>query len=154
MCRDGDLSIKNEDVIECFQAGIGNLTALSLGSGYTIPSAAPHLIIGAFKNLAGAAIAADYYSHCLMVLRLLPLLVQLSVEVVPPLPPEETTRRKMSRRKKKRKKTLTWAVCSAMTTTEHGTHTPHLCLPPSPVIYLTSRTWERTINELKSRRGM
>jgi large subunit ribosomal protein LP0 len=54
------LSIKNEDVIECFQAGIGNMTALSLGSGYTIPSAAPHLIIGAFKNLAGAAIAADY----------------------------------------------------------------------------------------------
>jgi len=36
------------------------LTALSLGSGYTIPSAAPHLLIGAFKNLAGAAIAADY----------------------------------------------------------------------------------------------
>ena len=36
------------------------MTALSLGSGYMIPSAAPHLIINAFKNLASVAIAADY----------------------------------------------------------------------------------------------
>ena len=54
------LSITSDDVLECFTAGSANLTALSLGSGYIIPSAAPHLIINAFKNLAGAAIAADY----------------------------------------------------------------------------------------------
>lgn len=54
------LSIKDEDVLEAVGAGIGNLTALSLGSGYITKSAAPHLLIGAFKNLAGAAIAADY----------------------------------------------------------------------------------------------
>lgn len=36
------------------------MTALSLGSGYMIPSAAPHLIMNAFKNLASVAIAADY----------------------------------------------------------------------------------------------
>jgi len=54
------LSIKDDDVIEAMQAGIGNMTALSLGSGYLIPSAMPHLLIAGFKNLAGAAIAADY----------------------------------------------------------------------------------------------
>merc|ERR1712046_43112 len=53
-------SITEDDVLEAFTAGAGNLTALSLGTGYMIPSAAPHLIINAFKNLAGAAIAADY----------------------------------------------------------------------------------------------
>jgi len=54
------LSIKDDDVLEAMSFGIGNLTALSLGSGYLIPSAMPHLLIAGFKNLAGAAIAADY----------------------------------------------------------------------------------------------
>ena len=54
------LSITSEDILESFSKAAGNLTALSLGSGYIIPSATPHLIINAFKNLAGAAIAADY----------------------------------------------------------------------------------------------
>ena len=54
------LSITNENVLEAFSAGAANLTALSLGSGYMIPSAAPHLIINAFKNLAAASIAGDY----------------------------------------------------------------------------------------------
>jgi hypothetical protein len=54
------LSITSEDILEAFSASAANLTKLSLGSGYLIPSAAPHLLINAFKNLAGAAIAADY----------------------------------------------------------------------------------------------
>lgn len=54
------LSIMDEDVITAMQEGIANMTALSLGSGYLIPSAMPHLLIAGFKNLAGAAIAADY----------------------------------------------------------------------------------------------
>jgi len=54
------LSITSEDVIGAFTNGAGNLTALSLSTGYMIPSAAPHLLINAFKNLAGAAIAAEY----------------------------------------------------------------------------------------------
>ena len=54
------LSITSESILECFTASAGNLTAISLSTGYTVPSAAPHLIINAFKNLAGAAIAADY----------------------------------------------------------------------------------------------
>merc|ERR1711915_297849 len=56
----GVLSITEDDVLASFNAGGANLTALSLGSGYMIPSAAPHMIINGFKNLAGAAIAADY----------------------------------------------------------------------------------------------
>jgi len=54
------LRISSEDILDTFTAGAGNLTALSLGMGYPISSAAPHLIIAAFKNLASAAIAAEY----------------------------------------------------------------------------------------------
>jgi large subunit ribosomal protein LP0 len=54
------LSITPADIIASFTKNAGNLTKLSLGSGYIVSSAAPHLIINAFKNLAGAAIASDY----------------------------------------------------------------------------------------------
>lgn len=54
------LSITPENIIATFTESASNLTAISLASGYMISSAAPHLIINAFKNLAGAAIAADY----------------------------------------------------------------------------------------------
>jgi len=54
------LSITPEDVLDKFKANAQNMTALSLGSGYVIPSAAPHLMINAFKNLAGAAIGGGY----------------------------------------------------------------------------------------------
>ena len=54
------LSITSDDIVERFTQNATNLTKLSLGSGYIISSAAPHLIINAFKNLAGAAIASDY----------------------------------------------------------------------------------------------
>jgi len=54
------LSISNEDVLDFFTEGAGNLTALSLGTGYPISSATPHMIIAAFNNLACAALAGDY----------------------------------------------------------------------------------------------
>lgn len=54
------LSISQDDVLEMFTQGAGNLTALALGSGYPTASAMPHMIIAAFKNLACAAIAGDY----------------------------------------------------------------------------------------------
>lgn len=54
------LSIKTEDILEKFQNNANNLTALSLGSGYIIPQAAPHLIMRAFKNLASASLGAKY----------------------------------------------------------------------------------------------
>jgi len=54
------LAITPESILEKFKANAQNMTALSLGSGYIIPSAAPHLIMKAFKNLAAVGIAAEY----------------------------------------------------------------------------------------------
>ena len=54
------LSITPDAILGFFQAGANNLTSISLASGYCISSAAPHMIINAFKNLAGAAIAGNY----------------------------------------------------------------------------------------------
>lgn len=54
------LEITTDDLLAAFGAGAQNLTCISLATGYMIPSAMPHSIINAFKNLAGAAIAADY----------------------------------------------------------------------------------------------
>ena len=54
------LSISSENILEAFKKGANNMTALSLGSGYVIPSAAPHLLMNAFKNIACVGIAADY----------------------------------------------------------------------------------------------
>ena len=54
------LAIKSSDVLAAFSLSAANLTAISLSSGYMISSAAPHLIVNAFKNLAGASIASGY----------------------------------------------------------------------------------------------
>ena len=54
------LSISKDSILEKFKKNASQLTALSLGSGYVIKSAAPHLIMNAFKNLAAVGIAADY----------------------------------------------------------------------------------------------
>lgn len=54
------LSISMDDVLAKFKKQSQNITALSLGSGYIISAAAPHLVFKAFKNLAAVGIAADY----------------------------------------------------------------------------------------------
>ena len=54
------LSINTDEILSAFKARANNLTALSLGSGYVIPSAVPHLLLNACKNLACVSIAADY----------------------------------------------------------------------------------------------
>jgi len=54
------LNISTEDILAKFAKGCGNMTALSLGSGYVTPAAAPHLVMHAFKNLAAVAFATDY----------------------------------------------------------------------------------------------
>lgn len=54
------LKISSEDVLKCFQKGVSNLTALSLGSGYVTPMSAPHLVMHSFKNLAAIAFATDF----------------------------------------------------------------------------------------------
>lgn len=54
------LNIKTSDILAAFQTAGTNITATSLGCGYIISSAAPHLILNAFKNLACAAIGGGY----------------------------------------------------------------------------------------------
>lgn len=54
------LTITPDDILQKFAAGIANVTALSLSSGYVVPSATPHLIMNAFKNLAAVSFATDY----------------------------------------------------------------------------------------------
>ena len=54
------LAITTDDILASFSAGALNITQLSLGSGYLVQSAMPHVLCNAFKNLAGAALAADY----------------------------------------------------------------------------------------------
>lgn len=54
------LDIKEEDVLSHFKVGVSNLTAISLGSGYVTPAAAPHLIMHSFKNLAAIAFATEF----------------------------------------------------------------------------------------------
>jgi len=56
----GVLSINHEDILSAFQNSIANLTSLSLSSGYITKSAAPHLMINAFKNLCSVSFASDY----------------------------------------------------------------------------------------------
>lgn len=43
-----------------FGKGVSNITALSLGSGFVTPAAAPHLIMHSFKNLAAISFATDF----------------------------------------------------------------------------------------------
>lgn len=54
------LSITEADIIAVFQKSASNVTALSLGSGYIIGSAAGHLLANAFKNLAAVTMVTDY----------------------------------------------------------------------------------------------
>lgn len=54
------LRITNDDILAKFSAGVSNITAISLGSGYVVESAAPHLVMRAFKNLAAVSFATDF----------------------------------------------------------------------------------------------
>ena len=56
----GVLEISTESILATFQNSITNLTCLSLGTGYITKSAAPHLMINAFKNLCSVSFASDY----------------------------------------------------------------------------------------------
>lgn len=54
------LTINEDDVLGFFSKGVSNMTALSLGSGFVTASAAPHLIMHSFKNLAAISFATDF----------------------------------------------------------------------------------------------
>jgi len=54
------LRITTDIVLSKFSKAAANITALSLGTGYVTPAAAPHLIMHAFKNLAAISFATEY----------------------------------------------------------------------------------------------
>jgi len=54
------LSITPEEIRATLTQKAQNLTAISLATGYVIPSAAPHMVFNAFKNLACTALGAGY----------------------------------------------------------------------------------------------
>jgi large subunit ribosomal protein LP0 len=54
------LNITLDSIRAAFAAGAANLTAISLATGYTVSSAAPHLVLNAFKNLAAVSFASGY----------------------------------------------------------------------------------------------
>jgi len=47
-------------LLEKFQAGVANLNAVSLETGYIVKSAVPHMIMNAFKNVAALALETGY----------------------------------------------------------------------------------------------
>jgi large subunit ribosomal protein LP0 len=54
------LAISPEVVLTAFTAAAQNVAALSLGSGYIVSCAVPHLVLNAFKNLAAASFASGF----------------------------------------------------------------------------------------------
>lgn len=54
------LSITEDDILGAFGKAAANVTAASLGSGYVVGPAVPHLIMNAFKNLAAISFATDF----------------------------------------------------------------------------------------------
>jgi len=54
------LKISDETILSAFGQGVNNITNLSLGSGYVVPCAAPHLLVNAFKNLFAISLESDY----------------------------------------------------------------------------------------------
>jgi len=57
------LAIKNEEILEKFFKGLGNVTALSLGISYPTVPAFPHVLLNGFKNVAAVAIETEYEFH-------------------------------------------------------------------------------------------
>jgi large subunit ribosomal protein LP0 len=54
------LKIKDEDLVEFFMQGLGQVVSLSLGAGYLTKPALPHFISDGFKNLLAITMETDY----------------------------------------------------------------------------------------------
>lgn len=54
------LDITDDDIMAGFQAGLRQVTALSLGANYPTLCAVPHLIINGYKNVLAVAVETDY----------------------------------------------------------------------------------------------
>ena len=54
------IGLSPEDIMEKFNAGVRNITALSLGANIPTEASAPHFVLNAFKNLAAIGMQIDY----------------------------------------------------------------------------------------------
>jgi len=54
------VSMSPDTIIASFQAGVKNLAAVGLETGYTTAASVPYSIVNAFKNLAGIGMEVDY----------------------------------------------------------------------------------------------
>jgi len=54
------LDISDDDITQMFGAGLKNVAALSLATGYATVAAVPHAIINGYKNVLAISIATDY----------------------------------------------------------------------------------------------
>ena len=54
------LDIKSDQLLASFQKAVANITCASLGSGYIIKPALPHLIGNAFKNMVGVTYETEF----------------------------------------------------------------------------------------------
>jgi len=54
------LELKDDDIAKMFEAGIANVTGLSLGTGITTEASLPHVLANAFKNCLAVTVASDY----------------------------------------------------------------------------------------------
>jgi len=53
------LELKDDDIAKMFEAGIANVTGLSLGTGITTEASLPHVLANAFKNCLAVTFASD-----------------------------------------------------------------------------------------------
>eukprot|EP00993_Chasmostoma_nieuportense_P002638 NODE_3416_length_972_cov_1127.818935_g2206_i1.p2 GENE.NODE_3416_length_972_cov_1127.818935_g2206_i1~~NODE_3416_length_972_cov_1127.818935_g2206_i1.p2 ORF type:complete len:142 (+),score=57.12 NODE_3416_length_972_cov_1127.818935_g2206_i1:424-849(+) len=54
------LNMTDDDMKEKFQAGVTNITAISLALGFTTTVSFPHVMMNAFKNMLALSVKTDY----------------------------------------------------------------------------------------------
>ena len=54
------LDIKEDDIAQSVMAGIGNVAAVSLQTGFPTEAALPHVVLNAYKNALAVALGTEY----------------------------------------------------------------------------------------------
>lgn len=54
------VSLSPNDILEKFKSAASNISAISLAAGLVNEASVPHIVVNAFKNLAGLSLVSDY----------------------------------------------------------------------------------------------
>lgn len=54
------LEIKDEDILSSVNAGIANVAAVALQTGFPTAASIPHVVINAFKNILSVALSTEF----------------------------------------------------------------------------------------------